>query len=82
MAAINCIAAVDIGRNRITMRGVAPKSVSLVCRGMCSKAGFGVDIIRLCRTPAWMVWRKAKRIEILVSAHYRGEVVIMGIKGR
>ena len=82
MAAIDCIAPVDIRRNGVPIRSIAPKSVGLVRRGVCSEAGLRIDIICLCGTPAWMIGGESKRIEILVGAHDRGKVVVMGIKGR
>lgn len=79
MTSVNGISPVDVSTDSVSLAFIVSKSVCLVSRCMGPEASVFVDVIGICAAPAWVVCRKAKRIEILGNGDDGGERVVVGV---
>ena len=65
MASVNGISPVYVCTNSITFTLIVSKDLCFMGTGVGPQYGIFIDIVRIGTTSAWMVFGKAKRIEVL-----------------
>lgn len=79
VTSVDRVPTVHICANRIAFTGITSKDVCFVSAGVCSQYGILVDVVGIGATPARVIRREAKRIEILSNRDDRMEVIVFGV---
>ncbi|EKG21045.1 hypothetical protein MPH_01674 [Macrophomina phaseolina MS6] len=76
VAAVDCITAVDVGGDQITRRSVGAEGVSLMSGGVGAQDRVFIDVVGVTAITARMINRKAERVEVLIHADNREEIIV------